>query len=163
MIFKSNISNPFSKLFLFYLIIISSLVNELKAQCPGPVGDCDGDEVLDYIDLDDNNNGILDSTECPINYINFSSITSPNELRPGDSSQVITKFLDGSDLPTSITIEAPNQLVGTDGNVFVSSVNGGSLIRFEDSAPAEINHSFENSFTFGSPVKVRFGANASVK
>ncbi|MDB2456286.1 gliding motility-associated C-terminal domain-containing protein [Flavobacteriaceae bacterium] len=162
MIFKSNISNPFSKLFLFYLIIISSLVNELKAQCPGPVGDCDGDEVLDYIDLDDNNNGILDSTECPINYINFSSITSPNELRPGDSSQVITKFLDGSDLPTSITIEAPNQLVGTDGNVFVSSVNGGSLIRFEDSAPAEINHSFENSFTFGSPVKVRFGANSAI-
>ena len=38
-------------LFLFIGQVIS-------AQCPGPAGDCDGDEVLDHLDLDDNNNWI---------------------------------------------------------------------------------------------------------
>jgi|SaaInlStandDraft_1057018.scaffolds.fasta_scaffold01363_12 hypothetical protein len=146
MLYRFIKSDFYFKRFLFCLFLFLS-ANKLNAQCPGPAGDCDGDEVLDYIDLDDNNNGILDSTECPISYINFSSITSPNQLVPLGSSQVFTKFLDGSDLPTSITIEAPNQLVGSDGNVFVSSVSGGGLIRYEDSYPAEKDHSFENSFT----------------
>jgi hypothetical protein len=146
MLYRFIKSDFYFKRFLFCLFLLLS-ANKLNAQCPGPAGDCDGDEVLDYIDLDDNNNGILDSTECPISYINFSSITSPNQLVPLGSSQVFTKFLDGSDLPTSITIEAPNQLVGSDGNVFVSSVSGGGLIRYEDSYPAEKDHSFENSFT----------------
>ncbi|WP_405368079.1 Ig-like domain-containing protein, partial [Nonlabens sp. Asnod2-A12] len=35
------------------------------SQCPGPLADCDGDLVLNQDDLDDDNDGILDSEECP--------------------------------------------------------------------------------------------------
>ena len=70
--------------------------------------------------------------------------------------------MDGVDLPTPITIAAPVQLVGTDGLVSISSVNGGSLLRFEDANPAEINHSFTTTITFGSPNKIRFGADSSI-
>lgn len=142
---------------LFLMLIFSLMANQLSAQCPGPVGDCDGDGILDAIDLDDNNNGISDTTECPITYVDFSLISSG--LSPGDSSQIFTKFLDGNNLTTSITIAAPVQIVGTDGNVSISSRNNGSLLRFEDSTPAEKDHSFESSINFGSPVKIRFGAN----
>ncbi len=130
------------------------------AQCPGPAGDCDGDEVLDYLDFDDNNNGILDTEECPITFIDFSAISSG--LSPGDSSVVFTKYLNGDNLTSSITIDAPVQLVGTDGLVSISSRNGGSLLRFEDANPAEINHSFTTTMTFGSATKIRFGADSSI-
>ena len=84
----------------FFLMLIFFLSGEqIFAQCYGPTGDCDGDGVPDHLDFDDNNNGILDSTECPITYINFSSITSVTPLVPGDSPQVFTKFLDGINLP----------------------------------------------------------------
>ena len=59
----------------------------ISAQCQGPVGDCDGDEVLDYLDLDDNNNGILDTVECPITFIDFTAIAGAG-LAPGDSPVV---------------------------------------------------------------------------
>ncbi|MGB1450055.1 MAG: hypothetical protein ACPG8F_09500, partial [Flavobacteriaceae bacterium] len=146
--------------FKLFLLILLMLGRQAYAQCPGPAGDCDGDGILDAVDLDDNNNGILDTTECPITYIDFSSISTG--LSPSSTSAVFTKFLDGSDLPSSITIEAPVQLVGTDGRVSISSVNGGSLLRFEDANPAEINHSFTTTMTFGSPSTIRFGANSSI-
>ena len=144
------------------LFMFVSFLNgdQLFAQCLGPVGDCDGDGISDAIDLDDNNNGILDTTECPISYVDFSSISSG--LAPGDASQVFTNFLDGNSLTTSITIDAPNQRVGSDGNVSISSQNRGSLLRFEDASPAEKDHSFETSISFGSPVKIRFGANSTI-
>ncbi len=132
----------------------------MYAQCPGPAGDCDGDGIADAIDLDDNNNGILDEAECPITYIDFSSISSG--LSPGDPPQVFSKFLDGNNLTTSITIEAPLQLVGTDGLVSISSLNAGSLLRFEDDTPAAKDHSFTSTITLARPVKIRFGADSTI-
>ena len=155
--FPTLSSKAASKILVFLTLLVG---HQTYAQCPGPLGDCDGDEILDATDLDDNNNGILDSTECPITFIDFSTISSG--LSPGDASQSFTKFLDGVDLPTPITIAAPVQLVGTDGLVSISSVNGGSLLRFEDANPAEINHSFTTTITFGSPNKIRFGADSSI-
>jgi len=155
--------NPFSGLnstgglLLFLFLLLSQLS---MGQCPGPVGDCDGDEVLDYLDFDDNNNGILDTDECPITFIDFSAISSG--LAPGDSSVVFSKFLNGDNLTSSITIEAPVQVVGTDGLVSISSVNGGSLIRFEDANPAQMGHSFTTTMTFGSATKIRFGADSGI-
>ena len=131
-----------------------------SAQCPGPVGDCDGDEVLDHLDLDDNNNGILDTEECPITFIDFSAIAAG--LAPGDSAVVFDKFLSGDNLTSSITIDAPAQVVGTDGLVSISSRNAGSLIRFQDSNPAELGHAFTSTMTFGSATKIRFGADSSI-
>ena len=133
----------------------------ISAQCPGPVGDCDGDEVLDYLDLDDNNNGILDTVECPITFIDFTAIAGAG-LAPGDSPVVFDKFLNGDNLTTSITIDAPAQVVGTDGLVSISSRNGGSLIRFEDANPAELGHAFTSTMTFGTATKIRFGADSSI-
>ena len=69
----------------------------ISAQCPGPVGDCDGDEVLDYLDLDDNNNGILDTVECPITFIDFLPLQE--QASPRDSPVVFDKFLNGDNLP----------------------------------------------------------------
>ena len=158
-----RLCNPFKTLnftgglLLFLFLLLSQLS---MGQCPGPVGDCDGDEVLDYLDFDDNNNGILDTEECPITFIDFSAISSG--LAPGDSSVVFSKFLNGDNLTSSITIEAPVQVVGTDGLVSISSVNGGSLIRFEDANPAQMGHSFTTTMTFGSATKIRFGADSGI-
>ena len=124
------------------------------------MGDCDGDEVLDHLDLDDNNNGILDTEECPITFIDFSAIAAG--LAPGDSAVVFDKFLSGDNLTSSITIDAPAQVVGTDGLVSISSRNAGSLIRFQDSNPAELGHAFTSTMTFGSVLKIRFGADSSI-
>ena len=132
----------------------------ISAQCPGPLGDCDGDEVLDYLDFDDNNNGILDTEECPITFIDFSAISTG--LVPGGSAKVFDKFLNGDNLTTSITIDAPVQVVGTDGLVSISSRNGGSLIRFQDNAPANVGDSFTTTMTLGSATKIRFGADSSI-
>ena len=158
---KKNSSEHIKFVYTFFLILAFFLGgNQVLAQCPGPVGDCDGDGIPDAVDLDDNNNGILDSTECPITYIDFSSIAAG--ISPGDASSVFSNFLNGNSLTTSITIDAPGQLVGSDGLVSISSRNGGSLLRFEDASPAEAGHSFESSIGFASPVKIRFGANATI-
>ncbi len=158
---KKNSSEHIKFVYTFFLMLAFFLGgNQVLAQCPGPVGDCDGDGISDAVDLDDNNNGILDSTECPITYIDFSSIAAG--ISPGDASSVFTNFLNGNSLTTSITIDAPGQLVGSDGLVSISSRNGGSLLRFEDASPAETGHSFESSIGFASPVKIRFGANATI-
>ena len=125
------------------------------------MGDCDGDEVLDYLDLDDNNNGILDTVECPLTFIDFSAIAGAG-IAPGNTPVVFNKFLNGDNLTTSITIDAPVQVVGTDGLVSISSRNGGSLIRFEDANPAELGHAFTSTMTFGTATKIRFGADSSI-
>ena len=65
-------------------------------------------------------------------------------------------------LTSSITIDAPVQLLGTDGLVSISSRNGGSLLRFEDPNPAVMGHSFTTTMTFGSATKIRFGADSSI-
>ena len=79
-------------IFLLFVFLTLLVGQQTYAQCPGPLGDCDGDEILDATDLDDNNNGILDSTECPITFIDFSTISSG--LSPGDASAVVfDKFL----------------------------------------------------------------------
>ena len=74
---KGRYINTYLKYLSTVILLIVSFLggNNLYAQCPGPVGDCDGDGVADAIDLDDNNNGILDEAECPITYIDFSSIS----------------------------------------------------------------------------------------
>ena len=51
MLYRFIKSDFYFKRFLFCLFLFLS-ANKLNAQCPGPAGDCDGDEVLDYIDLD---------------------------------------------------------------------------------------------------------------
>ncbi len=155
---STHVVFKFTQVLLLLIVLLSGQFS--IAQCPGPVGDCDGDEVLDYLDFDDNNNGIIDTEECPITFIDFSAISSG--LSPGDSSAVFTNFLNGDTLTSSITIDAPVQLVGTDGRVSISSVNGGSLLRFEDANPAEMGHSFTTTMTFGSATKIRFGADSSI-
>lgn len=75
---------------------------------------------------------------------------------------VFDKFLNGDNLTTSITIDAPVQVVGTDGLVSISSRNGGSLIRFQDNAPANVGDSFTTTMTLGSATKIRFGADSSI-
>ncbi len=144
---------------LLQLLFVLLSIQISIAQCPGPVGDCDGDEVLDYLDFDDNNNGILDTEECPITFIDFSAISAG--LSPGDPSAVFTDFLNGDTLTSSITIDAPVQVVGTDGMVSISSVSGGSLLRFEDPV-AVVGHSFTTTMTLGSATKIRFGADSSI-
>ena len=106
---------------LLQLLFVLLSIQISMAQCPGPVGDCDGDEVLDYLDFDDNNNGILDTEECPITFIDFSAISAG--LSPGDPSAIFTDFLNGDTLTSSITIDAPVQVVGTDGMVSISCLS----------------------------------------
>ncbi|WP_034060594.1 lectin-like domain-containing protein [Lacinutrix jangbogonensis] len=50
-----------SLLFLFLLSFLLS--HSIYAQCIGPVNDCDNDGLLNSIDLDDDNDGVLDTNE----------------------------------------------------------------------------------------------------
>jgi hypothetical protein len=72
-------------------------------QCTGPVGDCDGDGVPDVSDLDDDNDGILDSEE-------------------GYSTQIIT-------IPEAIDFSSvsPTNNVGTSSGI-LGQINGGCFL-----------------------------------
>ncbi len=61
-----------------------ALINyNFNLQCTGNVGDCDGDSIPDITDADDDNDGILDTSECygkfPDNTL-ISNITGTDQL-----------------------------------------------------------------------------------
>ena len=63
---KLSLYKQFIFVIPFFLIILTS--GNLYAQCAdtSPTGDCDGDSILNGVDLDDDNDGILDTNESPI-------------------------------------------------------------------------------------------------
>ena len=62
---KVNVSqNSNKKLFQILLFILFSFFTQnSRAQCTGPANDCDNDGVVNSQDLDDDNDGILDTDE----------------------------------------------------------------------------------------------------
>ena len=78
--------------------------------------------------------------------VDFSSIS----LAPGDIPQVITTSIDGGDLPTSATVNAPTSTPGSDDLVLLSGRSEGRLLRIEDSNPAIQSEWVEASITLES-------------
>ncbi|MEG2079419.1 DUF6923 family protein [Chryseobacterium sp.] len=74
-------------LFLFAFLLIGIGTNNLHAQ------DSDGDGIANNLDLDDDNDGILDTVECPSTYVVrpvvSSSVTANKLITYGTASQII--------------------------------------------------------------------------
>ena len=73
--------------FLFAFLFIGIGTNNLQAQ------DSDGDGIANNVDLDDDNDGILDTVECPSTYVVrpvvSSSVTANKPITDGTASQII--------------------------------------------------------------------------
>lgn len=52
-----------NKSLFIFICFLCIAVTSTYGQCIGPVGDCDGDNVMDSADLDDDNDGILDAND----------------------------------------------------------------------------------------------------
>ena len=131
------------KISLFLLIILHSTSG--FPQCVSPT-DCDGDGVLDNIDLDDDNDGILDVDEVVGN-----SSTSWGLVNPTTANGVIDNSgcLNGGD-PIGYNISNPPSQGDSDGNIYFSKSAFGGLPKDGD---------FE--MTFDVPVNIRIASNTA--
>jgi len=115
--------------FVFSLFLMNSF--SLKAQCI-TANDCDGDGIVNSIDLDDDNDGILDVNEC--NTVDSSTFSAKNGVPKTvvfpNSTDGIT--LDITSLDNSFNIEVNGvKIVPTELQFHPNSVlSGESLVRF---------------------------------
>jgi len=120
------------------------LMTGISGTCPIPATDLwvdncaqsgcidkDNDGISDASDLDADNDGIPDAIECPFDYADFSAILAPITLGPGGPPVVATNYLNGSPLPTSITLDAPT-LTGTDTDAVMFTSSGGGVVAIRD-------------------------------
>ena len=109
------------------------------AYCPDSNGvDTDGDDADDLCDLDDDNDGIPDSMECPKIPVNFNGFSGGTHL-PGDSDEVQNQYITGENLPQPITITAPTPFGGAT-DISLTAEQGGQVLRLQDA-----NHFQNNS------------------
>ena len=119
--------------------------------------DNDSDGVIDITDLDDDNDGILDTDECPIVLADFAGIASPNEINAGDPSFTTSMGIDGSTLSTDLTITAPVAIGGAAGFELSSNDVGGDfqILRFQDNSPSNAGDGFSTTMNFSTPNGVK--------
>lgn len=125
--------------------------------------DSDGDGISNYCDLDDDNDGILDTDECNGGLIDFGSIatgSTATQLEPGDPSVTFTQFEGGAPLNRNVTMTSP---IGYGGIVdyFIGSESN-NIIRFQDSNGAIINSGFTSTLTFSKPSTPSIDANNTI-
>ena len=123
--------------------IVSPLHNS-AAFCPDSNGvDSDNDESEDLCDLDDDNDGIPDSVECPNIPIDFSGFLGGSHLT-SDPDEIMSHYLNGENLPQLITLTAPVPFGGAS-EINLSADSGGKLLQITDENQYSINSGFEFS------------------
>ena len=143
LLFKKGSILPFFFSLLFFSIHV------VNAQCPGPnPNDCDGDGVVNTVDLDDDNDGVLDEEETTC-VQSFDPISTNSNLNPNGIY----------DMPFTLTtlsgrnfIWESNNLTASDppeNNIFqiTNDATLGKLIGFPSTAgPASVSNSTGLSF-----------------
>lgn len=117
------------------------------------IGDNDNDCVDDIVDIDDDNDGILDTEECNEIHTDFNGIAGANQLNPGDPDYVISTATSGDALPSTMTIGAPTSINGAT-NVNIEGESFGSdflLMRMEDDGGVTTNSGLATNVSFASP------------
>jgi hypothetical protein len=142
----------------------SSLTQRLEnyphsLQCTGPAGDCDGDGVLDGVDVDDDNDGILDDDEVRDYQYDFSSFET-RFVDTVEPPQVLNEALNGETV-TSLTISHP-YLVAGDQNMRVENRFGINNFNFNTNGVCSPGDTIGVDFTFASPKAITFSAVSEV-
>lgn len=88
------------KLFWWLLVFLFPIVSQLSAQCTGPVNDCDGDGIPNNVDIDNDNDGIVDSVENGQGTIQWTAAQI--------SAIATTPFTTNTGCGTSISLSATN-------------------------------------------------------
>lgn len=112
--------------------------------------DLDGDGVNNVIDIDDDNDGIADSLECPTDFATFSGMS----LDENSGAAFVTSSSVAGSLPTSVTVNVPTIIGGTNSDLQVKTGTNASsnsdikVLRIEDNSGHFVNE--------GGNVKVDF-------
>ncbi|WP_420600866.1 gliding motility-associated C-terminal domain-containing protein [Flagellimonas sp.] len=148
MLSKQNYSTQFVSGILMMILVLSS--NALQAQCAdqSPTGDCDGDTVLNGVDLDNDNDGLLDTDEynCPAggSDLIWGDPTWAGGDPDDDFSSTATTTIDGTlitadntatdfaSIPNYRAIEGTSTIGGRTGLRFDSRIDelGGNFVRY---------------------------------
>lgn len=146
---------------LFLILLgLGFCFSDLYAQCTGPSGDCDGDGIADSTDLDNDNDGILNTSECYENLVSFGSIAGAGQLSANGQSATFTQNIPGLDLSSDFTLthQSSGSAVGT----IITTLNNGRVLRFLDQAPANSSNNWANPISFVSPSLFRLTAENAV-
>ncbi len=124
------------------------------------LADADNDNVPDGCDQDDDNDGILDTIECPFDTIDFSSIIGGSRLVAGDPSVNFSTNSSGP-LTSVLTLSAPTP-VGGAADVNIESELGGTVLRFEDDNGFRAGEGVSSTITLSNPSTITFAIDASI-
>lgn len=118
--------------------------------------DFDGDGILNVADIDDDNDGIRDELECPVEYSDFTGLNL--NTNPSGSTEYITnQTVDGNTLPASITISKPVSVTpNTFGEITIGQASPGATTPNEavimlKNLGAEDGEEFTTEFNFSRP------------
>ncbi|MGB0869294.1 MAG: hypothetical protein ACPGSD_06830 [Flavobacteriales bacterium] len=125
--------------------------------------DFDGDGIPNLTDIDDDNDGILDELECPVEYTDFTGLSL--STASGDASFEVTSTTVGNPLPANITIHQPTTSTSnTTGNIVVGSAKPGTpnaaVIRLFNPSGSS-GEIFSTRFDFSISNRIEIFANSS--
>lgn len=126
--------------------------------------DFDGDGILNVVDIDDDNDGILDNLECPIEYADFTGLNL-NTDASGPTQFTSSQTINGNALPSDIIVHKPNSITpNTFGEIFVGvgigSIPNEAVILMLNTG-ADTGEEFYTEFEFSRPNQINIFANSS--
>ena len=118
--------------------------------------DSDSDGVPNTEDVDDDNDGIADSLECPLDFATFSGLN----LNENSGSPFVTNSSVAGSLPTTVTVNPP--VIFNPGNTNVSVITGTNVSSSSDIRVLRIQ---DNVYSTNdtSTVKIDFSSSNSIR
>ena len=171
---RNNILNPAEGLMVFCtdccpggtISFFNSKIWETIITCTNDIqfaDDFDGDGIPNLTDVDDDNDGILDVLECPVEYIDFTGLSL--NTSSGSASFEATTSTIGNPLPASITINQPTtSTANTSGYIEVGIANSGTpnaaVIKLVNPASSS-GEIINTQFDFSTPNRIEIFANSA--
>ena len=128
---KQKVSKSLFGLLTLFFIILNT--NTVQAQCadPSPSGDCDGDSVINSLDDDDDNDGILDVDEidCTPRILDWNLATYTGSFTPQEDLLRTSYTNIGGTLLTITNVDSSIPPVTSSFDAGFSSLNGTSGLR----------------------------------